>query len=111
MGSSARAGLDEGLEPRASPSVEARAAPASDATPASDAAPTADAAAPEQSPARVPAPVPAPAPAPATRAAQAQAQSQGVRPAGTVSVAHLHCGLGYYRDHNGRCRRSRRPSS
>ncbi|KAE8742600.1 hypothetical protein FOCC_FOCC011895 [Frankliniella occidentalis] len=79
---------EEDLEPRSTTAVEARAAPAP------------------------PAPVPAGSspvapPPPGTR----PTQSQGVRPAGTVSVAHLHCGLGYYRDQTGRCRRARRPSS
>ncbi|KAK3931090.1 Zinc metalloprotease [Frankliniella fusca] len=73
---------EEDLEPRSTTAVEARAAPA-------------------------PAPPAAGAPAVPPR----PTQSQGVRPAGTVSVAHLHCGLGYYRDQTGRCRRARRPSS
>lgn len=83
-------GVDEELEPRATTAVEARAAPVpAAATPAHAAHAVAAGVGPSGRP----------------------AQSQGVRPAGTVSVAHLHCGLGYYRDQSGRCRRSRRPPS
>lgn len=78
---------DEELEPRATTTAEARAAPTTVGLGATPAALTLS------------------APAAASR----PSQSQGVRPAGTVSVAHLHCGLGYYRDQSGRCRRSRRP--
>lgn len=83
----------EDLEPRATTSVEARAAPA-------------------PAPAPAPAALPLAAPVAAGVAPSSRpAQSLGVRPAGGVSVAHLHCGLGYYRDQSGRCRRSRRPPS
>ncbi|KAJ1530591.1 hypothetical protein ONE63_005473 [Megalurothrips usitatus] len=80
--------LDDELEPRATTTVEARAAPAAAAAASSAPIPAAAAVSPSGRP----------------------SQSLGVRPAGTVSVAHLHCGMGYYRDQSGRCRRSRRPS-